>query len=352
MKNSPKKPSVPRSRKTPVARGKSGAKKPRKRRNSHTRRDIFRALALTGVLIAVSAFISVVVIVLRPPTVQQPETSAGPEIVPAPPSVPKKAAVIAPPETSAEPESAGTGNADPGIVPPPPASKMTAAAMPVVFVIDDAGNNLRELEPFLRFPGPLTIAVLPGLPYSAETARRIRAAGKEVFLHQPMEAVGGQNPGPGAIYSDMDSAAIRSVIRTNLAEIGPVAGMNNHQGSKITMDENAMETVLALCREEGIYFLDSITIAETAAPAAARRLGVAIGERDIFIDNVQERSSMKKYIEEGLAKAEQKGSAVMIGHAWSPELAPVLAEMYSGLSARGFSLSTMSRLMRDRKAEP
>jgi polysaccharide deacetylase 2 family uncharacterized protein YibQ len=228
---------------------------------------------------------------------------------------------------------------------------VTAAATLVVFVIDDAGNNLWELEPFLRFPGPLTIAVLPGLPYSTEAARRIRAAGKEVFLHQPMEAVGGQDPGPGAIHSGMDSAAIRSVIRTNLAEIGPVAGMNNHQGSKITMDENAMETVLALCREEGIYFLDSRTIAETAAPAAARRLGIAIGERDIFIDNVQERSSMKKYIEEGLVKAEQKGSVVMIGHTWSPDLAPVLAEMYSGFSARGFSLSTMSRLMQNRKAE-
>jgi polysaccharide deacetylase 2 family uncharacterized protein YibQ len=219
----------------------------------------------------------------------------------------------------------------------------------VAFVIDDAGNNLRELEPFLRFPGPLTIAVLPGLPYSAEAARRIRAAGKEVFLHQPMEAVGGQDPGPGAIYSGMDSAAIRSVIRVNLAEIGPVAGMNNHQGSKITMDEKIMETVLAVCREEGIYFLDSRTIAETAAPAAARRLGIAIGERDIFIDNVQERSSMKKYIEEGLAKAGQKGSVVMIGHTWSPELAPVLTEMYSGFLVRGFSLSIMSRLMQSRK---
>ncbi|MDR2143039.1 MAG: divergent polysaccharide deacetylase family protein, partial [Treponema sp.] len=26
----------------------------------------------------------------------------------------------------------------------------------LVFVIDDAGNNLKELEPFLAFPGPLT----------------------------------------------------------------------------------------------------------------------------------------------------------------------------------------------------
>ncbi|MDR0601480.1 MAG: divergent polysaccharide deacetylase family protein, partial [Treponema sp.] len=198
----------------------------------------------------------------------------------------------------------------------------------VVFMIDDAGNNLRELEPFLHFPGPLTIAVLPGLPNSAEAARRIRAAGKEVFLHQPMEAVGGQDPGPGAVYSGMDGETIRSVIRANLAEVGPVAGMNNHQGSRITMDEKAMEIILALCREEGIYFLDSRTTAETAVPETARRLGITIGERDVFIDNNRERSSMLKYIEEGLAKARRRGSAVMIGHAWSPGLAPVLAELY------------------------
>ncbi|MDR1288347.1 MAG: divergent polysaccharide deacetylase family protein [Treponema sp.] len=211
-------------------------------------------------------------------------------------------------------------------------------------MIDDAGNNLRELEPFLRFPGPLTIAVLPGLPHSAEAARRIRAAGKEVFLHQPMEAIGGQDPGPGAVYSGMDGETIRSVIKANLAEVGPVAGMNNHQGSKITMDVKAMETVLALCREEGIYFLDSRTIAGTVVPETARRLGVAIGERDVFIDNSQERSSMLKYIEEGLTKAESRGSAVMIGHAWSPGLAPILAELYPGLSSRGYSLSTASGL--------
>jgi polysaccharide deacetylase 2 family uncharacterized protein YibQ len=216
----------------------------------------------------------------------------------------------------------------------------------VVFVIDDAGNNLRELEPFLRFPGPLTIAVLPGLPNSAEAARRIRAAGKEVFLHQPMEAIGGQAPGPGAIYSDMSASEIRAVLDRNIAEIGPIAGMNNHQGSKITMDPVAMETVLAFCREHGLYFLDSRTTAETAAPVAASRLGMKIGERDVFIDNIQEKASMIHYIEEGLARAEQRGKAVMIGHTWSPELAPTLTELHSGLVEKGYSLSTVSRLMR------
>jgi polysaccharide deacetylase 2 family uncharacterized protein YibQ len=219
----------------------------------------------------------------------------------------------------------------------------------VVFVIDDAGNNLRELEPFLRYPGPLTIAVLPGLTHSAEAAGMIRKAGKEVFLHQPMEALGGQNPGPGALYTGMGTEDIRTVIETNIAGIGPIAGMNNHQGSRITEDDVMMETVLALCREQGIYFLDSRTTAATAVPATARRLGITIGERDIFIDNEQDRVSMIHYIEEGLKKAAQKGSVVMIGHTWSPALAPVLTELYPRLLEQGYSFSTASALIRSKK---
>jgi polysaccharide deacetylase 2 family uncharacterized protein YibQ len=215
----------------------------------------------------------------------------------------------------------------------------------VALVIDDAGNNLQELEPFLAFPGPLTIAVLPGLPNSAEAARRIRAAGKEVFLHQPMEALGGQNPGPGAVYTGMDSAEIRRIIGRNLDEIGPVAGLNNHQGSKITMDEKAMETVLALCRERGIHFLDSRKTADTAAPEAAKRLGMKIGERDIFLDNEQEKTAMLNSLEAGLTRAESRGAVVMIGHTWSPELASLLTQFYPRLIERGYAFSTASRLI-------
>jgi len=234
-------------------------------------------------------------------------------------------------------------SAAPPKLPPKPAHQGT-----LVFMIDDAGNNLKELEPFLRFPGPLTIAVLPGLPHSAEAARRIRAAGKEVFLHQPMEAIGGQDPGPGAIYTGMNAAEITAILKQNIAEVGPVAGMNNHQGSQVTMDQQAMETVLAFCREQGICFLDSRTTAQTAVPAAARNMGIKIGERNIFIDNEQNRSSMNHYIESGLAVASQKGSAVMIGHTWSPELAPLLAELYQDIIAQGYALTTASALINQR----
>ena len=229
--------------------------------------------------------------------------------------------------------------------PPAPVSVPAGSAGTLVFVIDDAGHNLRDLQPFLDFPGALTIAVLPGLTYSAEAARRIRAAGKELFLHQPMESLGGTNPGPGAIMAGMDSGEIRDIINRNLDEIGDVAGMNNHEGSRITMDEAAMETILSLSRERDILFLDSRTTAETAAPRVARRLGMTIAERDIFVDNVQERESMLYFINRGLDRARHSGSAILIGHIWSRELAPLLKEMYADLIEQGFVFSSVADVL-------
>jgi len=261
----------------------------------------------------------------------------------------KSAAEKAPANKADNRQSSKTSAAKPAVLEPAAPPKLPPKpARTLVFMIDDAGNNLKELEPFLRFPGPLTIAVLPGLPHSAEAARRIRAAGKEVFLHQPMEAIGGQDPGPGAIYTGMNAAEITTILKQNIAEIGPVAGMNNHQGSQVTMDQQAMETVLTFCREQGICFLDSRTTAQTAVPAAARNMGIKIGERNIFIDNEQNRPSMNRYIESGLAVASQKGSAVMIGHTWSPELAPLLAELYQNIIEQGYALTTASDLINQR----
>lgn len=227
--------------------------------------------------------------------------------------------------------------------PAPPPPKNPSHHGTIILVIDDAGNSLRDLEPFLQFPGPLTIAVLPGLPNSAETARRIRAAGKDVFLHQPMEAIGGQDPGPGAVYGGMTSEEVRRIIEQNLAELWPVAGMNNHQGSKTSQDKAIMETVLTVCREQRITFLDSRTIGNTVVPTVAQSMGMHIAERDIFLDNSQEKASILSYLDEGLRKAERTGAAIMIGHTWSKGLAAILTEQHPILIKEGYKFSTVPK---------
>ncbi len=214
----------------------------------------------------------------------------------------------------------------------------------LIFVFDDAGHNLEQLQYFLDLPFPCTIAVLPKLPNSRETARRIRAAGKELILHQPMQAVN-QNidPGKGAVKPGMNREEIKKIVASNVEEIGPIAGMNNHEGSLITSDEEAMEAVLELCREKNIYFLDSRTSSKSVVPQVAKKLNMSIWERAVFLDNKRDKAYMKKQIIDGLEIASQRGEAIMIGHVFTVDLAILLKEMYSDLTQEGYTFSTISK---------
>ncbi len=218
----------------------------------------------------------------------------------------------------------------------------------LIFVLDDAGHNTRQLEPFLRLPGPVTIAVLPGLPHSAEAAAMVKSAGKELILHQPMEAIEGLDPGPAAIRSDMDESTIRMIVRENLSRFPGVVGMNNHMGSKATSDIRVMTAVLDEARQAGIYFLDSLTIGDSVVHSVASLMRQTTWERSVFLDNIPDKASILHYIAEGTKLAEKRGYAIMIGHVWSSELAQTLTELYPQLVEQGFSLSTISKVMMDK----
>ncbi len=107
-------------------------------------------------------------------------------------------------------------------------------------VIDDAGYDLDELQPFLELPMPLAVAVLPNLPHSREAARRVLAAGKELLLHLPMEPEGRENPGPGALLTADSPEETRRLLDAALATVPGAVGMNNHMGSRATADEVLM----------------------------------------------------------------------------------------------------------------
>jgi hypothetical protein len=311
----------------------------KKKRKKPGIKDSILAVLVAGSLITAALIVSIAVLNRLPST---EENNISPPLAEAP------VERVPPAQPAPEPANRPVENLPLTETSLPPArapERQPVSKGTLVFVIDDAGNNLRDLDPFLMLDIPLTIAVLPGLPHSAEAARRIRAAGKEVFLHQPMEAMGGQNPGPGAIMAGMGREEIRAILKQNLDEVGPVAGMNNHAGSRVTMDEEAMENILALCQEMGLLFLDSRTTTETAAPKVAKRLGMNIGERDVFLDNTPERDSILQFINLGLQTAEQRGSVIMLGHVQSAALAPLLAELIPYLKQGGFSFSPASMVI-------
>ena len=208
----------------------------------------------------------------------------------------------------------------------------------VYIVLDDGGHNLSHLKPFLELKIPLTIAVLPNLAYSKQSANLTVQYGKNLILHQPMQAVNlSTDPGPNAIMPQMSAEQIRSLVSENIDSLGVKIGLNNHEGSLITADTFAMKAVMEVCKSRGMFFLDSRTNSQSVCKNVASEYGVKLYERNIFLDNTPNQSDMIAMFKSGIEYAKKNGSVVMIGHVWSGKnLADVLQKMYDEYYPQGF----------------
>ncbi|MBO4439075.1 MAG: divergent polysaccharide deacetylase family protein [Spirochaetaceae bacterium] len=228
-----------------------------------------------------------------------------------------------------------------GLTPAAPAIQSTGT---LIFVFDDAGHNMTQLQPFLELPFPITVAVLPGLDYSAQAAQKARNSGKEVILHQPMQAKNRSvDPGPCAIKPDMTADEVYDLVRQNIASLGPVSGINNHEGSLITENENLLGAVMDVCRAEQLYFLDSRTTSASVAKKVAAQRSLPIWERTVFLDNTQNKKDIETAVKLGMELAAKNGSAIMIGHVWTSSLPSILIDLYPEMIMQGFTISTISK---------
>jgi polysaccharide deacetylase 2 family uncharacterized protein YibQ len=215
----------------------------------------------------------------------------------------------------------------------------------LVFVIDDVGYSLEELQPFLELPFPLTFAVLPFLENSRASLDRILASGHEAILHMPMEPLGDRDPGPGAVKTldSPDEAALK--VETAIKSLPGISGVNNHMGSAVTSDMEIMKRILQTVEDQGLYYLDSFTTAGSQVKEAGRSLGIQTLRRDVFLDNKKNKEYILKALEEGRELAKKEGHAVMIGHVWTEELAGLLLELYPEALDEGYTLEELSVLL-------
>ena len=214
----------------------------------------------------------------------------------------------------------------------------------ISIVIDDVGNSIEELKPFLRLPGHVTFAVLPGLPYSSESSRLAIEAGKDVLLHLPMEALNENPLGPGGITISDDPQKVREIIENDLASVPGAIGVNNHMGSKATADASLMSSVFSALQGKGHFFLDSRTTADSKAMELGHLFDVRVMERNIFLDNVPTADEVRKEFEKGLVIASETGSCIFIGHVQNRAVCEVLMEMLPLIEKKSYTLITLKKL--------
>ncbi len=211
----------------------------------------------------------------------------------------------------------------------PPATASAAPApsgAKLAIVIDDCGQWLRTERAFIALPVPLTLAVLPDVPYTHLIAGEAGAAGKGVMLHLPMETLSGLNPGPGKVTTEMSDAQIAAQVGADLADVPLAQGVNNHEGSKATADARVMRDVAAAMKKHGnLFFVDSLTIGDSVAATETRDAGIPTATRDVFLDNRADAAYIESQLLTAARVARERGSAIAIGHPRPTTLAAIRA---------------------------
>lgn len=187
----------------------------------------------------------------------------------------------------------------------------------LAIVIDDLGEASARLDAFHPISGHLTMSVLPRLPNSMKDVQGVVQMKQELLLHQPMEPLASDlDPGPGAIYGWMGKEEVEGILQENISFFPPaLVGMNNHMGSLITQDDEIIAWVLDYLQEQGLFFLDSSTAAESVVPALARQRGMPTLTNHLFLDNVDEYQYIKEMLQRAGWMALERGYLIAIGHA-------------------------------------
>lgn len=251
--------------------------------------------------------------------------------------------------------AARTPRTTPGAARPTPSHSAAHTPAPgppgvprVALVIDDLGNELSPAERIARWPRPVAGAVLPGLRWSADSARALARGGHEVLLHLPMEPEGYPNsrvrPGPGLILRSQSDTQIADMLASDLDTVPGAVGVNNHMGSAATADPRVMRVVVRLLSERGLFFLDSRTTDATVAERTAAEASVRTVARRVFLDDVATADAVREQLAQLIRRARQDGSAVAIGHPYAATLGVLEEEMPEIERREGVRLVKVSEL--------
>lgn len=221
-------------------------------------------------------------------------------------------------------------------------SYLFAKPAQVAIVIDDMGYRYTDKHA-LSLPGNVTYAVLPHTTYGKKLAVKAHAQAHDVLIHVPMEANNRKRLGPGALTSAMNEQQIRKSLTDSFAEIPFAIGINNHMGSYLTKLYKPMTWTMGFLKERQLFFLDSVTSADSKALQAARDMGVPVRARHIFLDNNLTDDYIKQQFSLLIDFAQKKQTAIAIAHP-HPETIKMLTKLIPTLKQHNIELVPLSNL--------
>lgn len=190
----------------------------------------------------------------------------------------------------------------------------------ITLVLDDVGENLAFAKECMDLPYPVIFSVWPESTYAVMVAVLAHEKGLPVYLHQPMEALPRNGKkvdiGKSGLYTSMSYEQMRDVLYWNILSIPYVQGVNNHMGSKFSLDRNAIVKFYNAVQEIKPYFLvlDSITTPQSKIYRIGKENGFLVAKRDFFIDNNTDKNSILHELDRAYELSKKHKRIVIIGH--------------------------------------
>ncbi len=207
----------------------------------------------------------------------------------------------------------------------------------IAIVLDDWGYNNSHCKYLSAIPGPVGVAILPGLPYSRDIIQCAHEYNKQPMLHLPLEPHSLKEiyKDGYVLKSDMNSAVLKKTLTKILSEMSGVIGVNNHTGSKGSESELLMTVLLSEVKKRNLFYLDSVTSEKTVSARVAAKLKMRIAKRDVFLDNRNDRDMIERQFAELAKRARTNGYALAIGHDRALTL-QILIEQMKKLTSEGY----------------
>ena len=216
----------------------------------------------------------------------------------------------------------------------------------VVIIIDDLGMNRTQSMAMVNIEqAPLTLAFLPYAPQLKGITSSAIKNGHELMIHTPMEPMNSDlDPGPMALMDEMTENELRLNLKHIFQSFEGYKGINNHMGSRLTQNPEAMRVVMSEVAARGLYFVDSKTIAGSVAGDAAALYDVPFAERHVFLDHEESVA----FVNDALVKlerlAKKNGMAIAIGHP-KTNTVNALKSWLPSLKSRGLELVPASAVV-------
>ena len=201
----------------------------------------------------------------------------------------------------------------------------------------------------LSLPGPVAYAILPHAPHTQKMVSIASQNGKEILLHQPMQALENNDLlGPGALTLNMTQREFTKTLEININAVQNIIGINNHMGSLLTRHPGHMQWLMNIIKKNEYIYVDSLTSANSVAKKIAEENQVSFLSRDIFLDNKKDLEYITNKFIELVAIAKEEGSALAIGHPHSNTI-EILSRFLKDIDKYGVKLIGIKSLIKKRK---